>query len=78
MIYTYHANRLGDLMIQMPLRVTPYAESPLKIYAWIENNHTIARILENKPGLVFTNILILRIYLFLEFSKNFVESWEIF
>ena len=30
------------------------------------------------PGLVFTNILILRIYLLLEFSKNFVESWEIF
>ena len=29
-------------------------------------------------GPVFTNILILRIVLFLEFSLNFVASWEIF
>ena len=36
----------------------------------------------NKPiiyaGLVFTNILIVRIHLFLEVSKNFVDSWKIF
>ena len=31
-----------------------------------------------RTGLVFTNILILRIVLFLEFSKNFIELWEIF
>ena len=45
------------------------------------NNKTILRIrilVNTAPGLVFTDILILRIVLFLEFSKNFVESWEIF
>ena len=32
----------------------------------------------NKLGLVFTNIHILRIVLFLKFFLNIVESWEIF
>ena len=43
----------------------------------IHSKHSMVGI-NNNPGLVFTNILILRIVLFLEFSQNFIESWEIF
>ena len=49
------------------------------------NEHSVAFSLESvawggsvTSGPVFTNILILRNFLFLEFSKNFVASWEIF
>ena len=37
----------------------------------LSERHTLRCV--GKSGLVFTNILILRIILFLEFSKNFVE-----
>ena len=39
--------------------------------------HSLGPFVKKKPSrLVFTKILILKIVLFLDFSKNFVESWE--